>query len=173
MYGPNQDRRLYTGLGVAPVIVGAASGLVKGISSIFGGNNTQAAYDSRVKNVNDLAAKARAGDIGAYHALGVRAGVPSPVDVPSYNDGTGGGGKSGKPIRVGSVSDWVGRSDRPWKLAQQLYDSMASQYASTAVVAAGVPSPVLKVPSSGQVGTVVLVAGAALLGLMVFRSRRR
>ena len=171
----NRQNQSEFGLGIAPVIIGAAIG---GLGKLFGGgNNTAKAKASRVPELNALAAQVQAGSVNAWHALGVRAGVLSPVTDPAFTDGMGGGGKKSGPLTAGRASDWVGRNDRPWALAQQLYDQLRpvvtvamNRATSTAPSAGGVQLP-LSVASPGGVPVlpVALIGGAALLLLALRR----
>lgn len=116
-------------LGAASSLIGSAGGLLG-----IGGNDVAGAKASREQGVRDLAARAQQGNLHAYYALGALAGYPSPVSDPAFSDGRGGGGKPGGTLTAGRASDWVGRADRPWQLAQQLYNQLTPQFAATATV---------------------------------------
>lgn len=108
MYGPNQDREVYTGLGAGPLVVGAASAVVKGVTGIFGGGK-----DHRADSLKVLQRAVKSGDVAtlqrkaassryvkvrreaaaALTALGLP--VPSPVGAPA---------ESGPDDSIGPVS---------------------------------------------------------------------
>jgi hypothetical protein len=176
MYGSVQDRELYEGqgLGVAPIAVaGAATGAIKKIGGLIGGllGGGGPPYANAVDRVKDAYKYAMSGGTAPRKYKPSGTDPYAPVEYLGRIAAITAQGSQYKEARqaaLTAVQNIAASGPEPNKSAAAAL--LAGSAPSQPYPATSVPTPSL--PSSGQVGTVALVGGAALLAIMILRRRR-